>query len=325
MSTPVISASSSILGFRRNEQFEFQPAATNDPVRWTAVGLPAGVTIERFSQIPATGVHATDTITATAHGYQNGDRVYFVSITGGSGLTAGTIYFVRDRATDSFKLAANDGGEVIDFTTDISAGQVRKVSSGKISGASTTAGVYVVTLNAITAAGLTGTREFVIGISSEVTPEVGGDLDAIICNVVLPGGEVRVGTSSGESAFALKAGDVRLLLVRFEDTDGNRVDPDPDSLRFVIKELEPDSTILIADEFEKDGTGATAEFLVPVDLDGAEIGGALSNYEDDAGTLFQALAEFEWEREITFDASPLTLRASTPTFRVTLERDLAPN
>jgi hypothetical protein len=325
MAAPVISASSSILGFRRNEQFEFQPAATNDPVRWSAVGLPSGVTIETFAQQAATGVHATDVITATAHGYQNGDRVYFVSITGGSGLTAGTIYFVRDRATDTFKLSANDGGAVIDFTTDISAAQVRKVSSGRISGASSAAGVNVVTVSATNSANETGTREFVIGISPEVAPEAGGDLDAIICKVVLPEGRVMVGQTASETAFALKAGDVRLLLVRFEDADGNRVDPDPDALRFVLKELEPDSTILIADDFEKSGTGATAEFLVPVDLTNAAISNALSNYEEDSGTLFQALAEFEWERDITFDGDPLTLRASTPTFRVTLERDLAPN
>jgi hypothetical protein len=325
MSTPVISASSSILGFKRNEQFEFQPAATFDPVRWTAVGLPPGVTLETFAQQAATGDAATDVISATAHGYQNGDRVYFVSISGGSGLTAGPIYFVRDRAADSFKLSANDGGAAIDFTTNITASQIRRVSSGKISGSCNAAGVYVVTLNAITAAGLTGTREFVIGISPEVAPESQASLDAIVATISLPAGNVRMGTGAAGGGMTLKAGDVRLLLVRFEDEEGTRVDPDPDSLRFVLKELEPDSTILIADEFEKDGTGATAEFLVPVDLTGAEIGGALSNYEEDSGTLFQALAEFEWERDITFDANPLTLRASTPTFRVTLERDLAPN
>jgi hypothetical protein len=325
MAVPVISASSSILGFRRNEQFEFQPSATNDPVRWSAVGLPSGVTIETFAQQAATGAESTDTITATAHGYQNGDRVYFVSITGGSGLTAGPIYFVRDRATDTFKLSANDGGAVIDFTTDISAAQVRKVSSGRISGASSAAGVNVVTVSATNSANETGTREFVIGISPEVAPESQASLDAIVATISLPAGNVRMGSGVEGGGMTLKAGDVRLMLVRFEDEEGTRVDPDPDSLRFVLKELEPDSTILIADDFEKDGTGATAEFLVPVDLTNAAISNALSNYEEDSGTLFQALAEFEWERDITFDGDPLTLRASTPTFRVTLERDLAPN
>jgi hypothetical protein len=327
MAAPVISAASSILGFKRGETFEFNPAATNAPVRWTAVGLPPGVTIETHNQLAATGVHATDVITATAHGYQDGDAVYFVSLTGGSGLTAGTIYFVRDRATDTFKLAANAGGAEINFTTDISAAQVRKVSSGKISGSCAVQGVYVVTVSAINSANETGTREFVFGFSPEVAEEMQGFLDAIVLTVRLPEGTVSLAGASGggTAAFSLKAGDVRLLVVRYEDGNGNRVDPEPVTMRFVCKEMEPDNVILEAAVFEKDGTGATAEFLLPVDLTESDLAGVLSNYEDDAGTLFQALAEIEWTRSITFDSSPLTLRASTPTFRVGIERDLAPN
>lgn len=77
-----------------------------------------------------TGAEATDVITCTAHGYADGTRVVLLDLTGGAGLTGqststiGTVYFVRDATTDTFKLAATAGGSAIDFTTDISAGYV---------------------------------------------------------------------------------------------------------------------------------------------------------------------------------------------------------
>jgi hypothetical protein len=46
MAAPVISATSSYLGFKRNESFAFQPAATGSPTTWAATTLPAGVTID---------------------------------------------------------------------------------------------------------------------------------------------------------------------------------------------------------------------------------------------------------------------------------------
>jgi hypothetical protein len=74
-----------------------------------------------------TGVAATDVISLTAHGYNDGDRVIFPALTGGSGLTAGTTeYFVRDATADTFKVSATVGGAAVNFTTDISAGTVRR-------------------------------------------------------------------------------------------------------------------------------------------------------------------------------------------------------
>jgi hypothetical protein len=42
---PVVDTAQGVLGYNVNEYFEFQPAATNFPSNWSAVGLPAGVTI----------------------------------------------------------------------------------------------------------------------------------------------------------------------------------------------------------------------------------------------------------------------------------------
>jgi len=47
------------------------------------------------------------------------DKVAFTSLTGGSGLSTGTIYYVVGVSGSIFKLSATLGGSEIDFTTDI--------------------------------------------------------------------------------------------------------------------------------------------------------------------------------------------------------------
>lgn len=66
--------------------------------------------------------------TTTAHGYVAGDEVVFPTLTGGAGLTAGQVYYViaTSLAASTFRVSATPGGAGIDFTTDITAGTVRK-------------------------------------------------------------------------------------------------------------------------------------------------------------------------------------------------------
>lgn len=82
--------------------------------------------------VPFTAVGTTDVITADAHGLANGDTVTVWDLGAGSviptGLTEGTVYFVRDVAGDTFKLAATSGGAAIDLTTD-GAGLVQRMVS----------------------------------------------------------------------------------------------------------------------------------------------------------------------------------------------------
>ncbi len=59
----------------------------------------------------------TDKITLTAHGLNNGDRVKFSAASMPGGLTAGTWYYVRDKATNDFKVASTAGGSAIDITS----------------------------------------------------------------------------------------------------------------------------------------------------------------------------------------------------------------
>ena len=61
---------------------------------------------------------STDVITSTAHGYEDGQTVVY-NAGGGTvmgGLSDGGTFFIRDKADDTFKLAATSGGSAIDIT-----------------------------------------------------------------------------------------------------------------------------------------------------------------------------------------------------------------
>ena len=72
-----------------------------------------------------TGVATTDVFTDTGHAYAANTPIVFTAITGGAGLTVGTVYFVRNPVAGvSYELSATSGGALLNFTTDISAGTV---------------------------------------------------------------------------------------------------------------------------------------------------------------------------------------------------------
>lgn len=71
-----------------------------------------------------TGDAATDVITATGHNFTTNQTVLFSSITGGSGLSASTVYFVRNISGNTFQLSTTSGGAAINFTTNITAGSI---------------------------------------------------------------------------------------------------------------------------------------------------------------------------------------------------------
>lgn len=76
---------------------------------------------------------AGDTITIAAHGLADTTKIVFQSGYTPAGLTANTTYFVRDTATNTFKVAATSGGSAIDITADLATvvvGRVLTVASG---------------------------------------------------------------------------------------------------------------------------------------------------------------------------------------------------
>lgn len=77
----------------------------------------------------ATSAAADDIVdTATAHGFAAGDKVVFPSLTGGTGLTAGRVYYViaANLAATTFQVSTTAGGAAVNFSADITAGTVRK-------------------------------------------------------------------------------------------------------------------------------------------------------------------------------------------------------
>ncbi len=69
------------------------------------------------SPLRYTVVLATDVFTSVAHGLVDTNKIVFINGTAPGGLTEGTIYFVRDATTDTFKVAATSGGAAIDITS----------------------------------------------------------------------------------------------------------------------------------------------------------------------------------------------------------------
>lgn len=69
--------------------------------------------------------------TAAAHGFVAGQVVKFPTLTGGTGLTAGTNYYVisANLAAQTFQVSATPGGSAVNFTTDVTAGTVQRAQS----------------------------------------------------------------------------------------------------------------------------------------------------------------------------------------------------
>lgn len=72
-----------------------------------------------------TGLAASDVIADTGHSFVNGTPLVFSALSGGSGLTVGTVYFVVNAvAATSYQLSATTGGAAINFTTDITSATI---------------------------------------------------------------------------------------------------------------------------------------------------------------------------------------------------------
>jgi hypothetical protein len=67
---------------------------------------------------------SNDTITATGHTFVDGDAVSFYNLVGGAGLDEVTRWFVRDAATDTFKVSTSATGAARDITTSYTGGTV---------------------------------------------------------------------------------------------------------------------------------------------------------------------------------------------------------
>lgn len=76
----------------------------------------------------ATSAAADDQVDfASAHGLADGDVIKFSALTGGTGLSTGTRYFVTVVSTTAIYVSTTRGGSPVNFTADITAGTAVKV------------------------------------------------------------------------------------------------------------------------------------------------------------------------------------------------------
>ncbi len=325
MPVPTIDTTQSVLGFRQFEPLTFQPAASDFPLRWTAAGLPPGLTIETFPSLAATGVASTDVVTATGNTFANGQAVYFESLTGGTGLAINTPYFVIERSTHEFKLATNAGGSAINFTADITAAQIRRVSSGAITGASTAAGIFVVSLRAINGDGTSAPQTFTFGFdASPGSPdddalELFWDTTSGAVTLTDPASIERAQPPADidkQGLFAIKARDKRLFRVHLRK-GGNILDLTLTGLQFTAKEFSDDAArIALATAYEKP-SGKTF-FNMIVDFADPALIAALSSYTE----AFVGSFELEMKRSFTLNASAQTITTTSRSIPVRVELDL---
>lgn len=79
---------------------------------------PLGGSVKGFGTSDATGV-TNNTITSSAHGLADNDRVIVYNVLGETipaGLTEGTVYYVVNSTTDTFKVSTTSGGSAVDIT-----------------------------------------------------------------------------------------------------------------------------------------------------------------------------------------------------------------
>jgi hypothetical protein len=81
------------------------------------------------SVVAGPGTATTDVITSNGHGLSNGQRIKFSGAGLSAPLVAGTVYFVRDVTTNTFKVAATSGGAAINLTTNSTDQSWQKVTN----------------------------------------------------------------------------------------------------------------------------------------------------------------------------------------------------
>jgi len=80
--------------------------------------------------LSCTATASTDVISCASHPFSNTQRVMFRNLTGGAGITGksstsnGTVYYVIDSASGTFKVSLTSGGSAVNITTDMTVGQV---------------------------------------------------------------------------------------------------------------------------------------------------------------------------------------------------------
>lgn len=111
----------------------YQAPANNSTGRKTR-GLIAAISTNsrdvKGAALPTvTATASTDKVNSTGHGLADGDSVIFTALTGGTGLTVDTPYYVVNKGTNDFEVSATKGGTKINITADASAATAYKLTT----------------------------------------------------------------------------------------------------------------------------------------------------------------------------------------------------
>lgn len=111
----------------------YQKPSDNTTARKTR-GIIAAISTNSFdvkgAALPTvTGTASTDVIASTGHGLSNGDSVIFTALTGGTGLSTNTPYFVVNKNTNDFQVSTVKGGTAVDFSTNVTAATAYKLTA----------------------------------------------------------------------------------------------------------------------------------------------------------------------------------------------------
>ncbi|MHA3773674.1 Ig domain-containing protein [Verrucomicrobiota bacterium sgz303538] len=222
-------------------------------------------------------------------------------------------------------------------------------TTGRLTGPATMPGVYLVTLTASNADGISDPVVFAIGIEASGYVQPANILEVLIdlntrrvfigttlAELQAQGANAIANTADDKDAKKLsplcyiKSGDDVIFNVRFVKS-GVIAGLSLTALKFALKEFEPEATLIETDgtaaSWQQIGSGNDAAYRIYAKIDGDALRGALSNYEDDEATTFLALGEFEWmeSNPTTPRIGPATIRGSSRTYGITLTRDLIAN
>ena len=301
MAIPIILKTSSILGWKRNQPWKFQPMAAGKPTHWTATGLPPGMAIN-----PDTGLIAGSVPDA------------------GVWVAAVTASNADGQCTEGFPIGIDQERywsetepiihpEAILLEVVLPAATVRLASGGGVGAAAKEAQVQDI-LNALLESWAAGTedreakqQELLAAFRDawEATPSSGGTSST---------GDNR--DKKPPPVFALKSDDVRQLIIKFVDTEGMMIKVVPQTVRFSSKRFEPEMKVFSCEDFEVLEPGLIEMIIEP---SGQGLNAELAESETDDETAINVLCEIEWTNRVGLH----TLRTSTPNFHVRVERDLS--
>lgn len=196
-------------------------------------------------------------------------------------------------------------------------------TTGVIEGPATATGVFLTRLTATNDDGTSAPLVIPIGIFGRAW----GDDGSLPINI-----DVRTGVVSphdatqwgrGEPVAACKSGDHLIFDIGFTSNGVGLIPLDMSVILFGLKEFEPEGMLDVSDgSYETIGEWDDTRYRIICKIEAAKVEAALSNYEDDSGTWFDALCEIQWTQIVMVQGEPQALTRTSQTFLLRIFREM---